>query len=194
MLVHETETAPAPIVKTEVFATLPVRVTVPVFTVRAVVKVAFVTVPAFPVTDVGAAIIACLWSRLAATVAAPTAAESAKACVLGEVASKAKRVASVFTKVAAEPAALAVPKVKAGVPPTGRDWSPVLLPLTAVVPVTERVGVAEPEIVTLFTVDGVIAPKAKVIAGVVVAEAIVADIPFAVTTETEVTVPVPPTA
>ena len=37
-------------VKTEVFATLPVSVTVPVFTVRAVESVAFVTVPAFPVT------------------------------------------------------------------------------------------------------------------------------------------------
>ncbi len=36
---------------TELFATLPVRVTVPVLTVRAVVSVALVTVPAFPVTE-----------------------------------------------------------------------------------------------------------------------------------------------
>ena len=46
-----------------------------------------VTVPAFPETDVGAAIIACLWSRLAATAALPAAALSPNACVDGTVAS-----------------------------------------------------------------------------------------------------------
>jgi hypothetical protein len=39
---------------------------------------------------------------------------------------------------------------------------------------------------------GVIAPRVKVMAGVVVAVATVPDTPLAVTTETEVTVPVPP--
>ena len=42
-------TAPAPIVKTELFALLAVNVSVPVFTVKAVVSVAFVTVSAAPV-------------------------------------------------------------------------------------------------------------------------------------------------
>ena len=42
----EIETAPAPMVSAEVLAALPVSVTVPVFTVRAVVSVAFVTAPA----------------------------------------------------------------------------------------------------------------------------------------------------
>jgi len=42
----ETKTAPAPMVKTEELATLPVKVTVPVLTVRAVVRVAPVTEPA----------------------------------------------------------------------------------------------------------------------------------------------------
>ncbi len=42
----DTEEAPAPIVRTEVFATFAVRVRVPPFTVRAVVSVAFVTDPA----------------------------------------------------------------------------------------------------------------------------------------------------
>ena len=49
VLEPDTETAPTPIVKTEVLAMLPTRVTVPVFTVRAVVKVALVTVVALPV-------------------------------------------------------------------------------------------------------------------------------------------------
>src|SRR4051812_37773718 len=40
------EEAPAPIVRTEVLAALPVSVTVPVFTVRPVVRVALVTEPA----------------------------------------------------------------------------------------------------------------------------------------------------
>jgi hypothetical protein len=49
VLVPDTEDAPAPIVRTEVLAALAVRVKVPVFTVRAVVKVALVTVAALPV-------------------------------------------------------------------------------------------------------------------------------------------------
>lgn len=41
-------------------------------------------------------------------------------------------------------------------------WSPVLVPDTVVVQVTARVGVEEPEIVTVFTVVGVIAPRVTV--------------------------------
>ena len=51
MFAPETLTAPAPIVKAEVFATFPCRVTVPVSTVKAVVRVAFVTVAALPVQE-----------------------------------------------------------------------------------------------------------------------------------------------
>jgi hypothetical protein len=46
VLVPEMEEAPAPIVRTEVLATLPASVTVPVLTVRPVVRVALVTLPA----------------------------------------------------------------------------------------------------------------------------------------------------
>ena len=46
MLEPETDTAPEPIVKTEVLSALAVKVKVPVFTVKAVVKVALVTLPA----------------------------------------------------------------------------------------------------------------------------------------------------
>ena len=46
--------------------------------------------------------------------------------------------------------------------------------------------------VSALTDEGVIAPRVNVNAGVVVAVATVADTPFAVTTETLVTVPVPP--
>jgi hypothetical protein len=49
--VPDIEDAPAPNVSTEVFATLPVNVTVPVFTVRPVVRVALVTVAALPPID-----------------------------------------------------------------------------------------------------------------------------------------------
>jgi hypothetical protein len=42
------DTEPAPIVRAEVLAALPTKVTVPVFTVKAVVKVALVTVAALP--------------------------------------------------------------------------------------------------------------------------------------------------
>lgn len=58
------------------------------------------------------------------------------------------------------------------------------------VPVTAKVGVEAPEITTLFTEVGTIAPNVKVIAGVVVALATEPDTPLAVVTETEVTVPV----
>jgi hypothetical protein len=68
--------------------------------------------------------------------------------------------------------------------------SPVLEPEMEDVPVTASVGVVDPEITTLFTEVGVIAPKVRVIAGVVPAVATVPDTPLAVVTETEVTVPV----
>lgn len=67
--------------------------------------------------------------------------------------------------------------------------SPVFVPLTTVVPVTARVGVEAPDRTTLFTLVGVIAPSVIVIAGVLVAVATDPDTPFAVVTETEVTVP-----
>jgi len=50
VLEPETDTAPAPMVKTDVLATFAVNVSVPVFTVNAVVSVAFVTVAALPLT------------------------------------------------------------------------------------------------------------------------------------------------
>ena len=54
--VPENEEAPAPKVRTEVFAAFPVKVTVPVLTVSAVVRVAFVTVAALPPIDKPAAV------------------------------------------------------------------------------------------------------------------------------------------
>jgi hypothetical protein len=69
-------------------------------------------------------------------------------------------------------------------------WSPVFVPLTEVVPVTDKVGVAEPLNTTPFMLVGVIAPSVKVMAGVVVAVATEPETPFAVVTETEDTVPV----
>jgi hypothetical protein len=71
--------------------------------------------------------------------------------------------------------------------------SPVLAPDTVVVPVTARVGVEVPEITTEFTLEGVIAPRVREIAGVVVEVATEPETPFAVVTDTSVTVPVPPT-
>ena len=68
--------------------------------------------------------------------------------------------------------------------------SPVLDPEMDDVPVTAKVGVVDPEMTTLFTEVGVIAPKVSVIAGVVPAVATVPDTPLAVVTETVVTVPV----
>lgn len=55
-------------------------------------------------------------------------------------------------------------------------------------------GVVEPDRTTEFTEVGVIAPRVKLMAGVVVALATVPDTPLAVVTETDVTVPVPPEA
>jgi len=69
---------------------------------------------------------------------------------------------------------------------------PVFVPLIALVPVTARVGVEEPERVIELTVVGVIAPRARVIAGVVVLVATVPETPFAAVTDTLVTVPLPP--
>src|ERR1019366_8457382 len=69
-------------------------------------------------------------------------------------------------------------------------WSPVLVPETAVVPVTARVGVEEPESVTPFTEVGVMAPKPIVKAGVGEAIDQVAVTPLlASAVDTEVTVP-----
>lgn len=70
--------------------------------------------------------------------------------------------------------------------------SPVFVPEIEDAPVTERVGADEPEIATPFTDDGVISPRERLIAGVVVEVATVPDIPFAVVTDTLVTVPLPP--
>jgi hypothetical protein len=70
--------------------------------------------------------------------------------------------------------------------------SPVFDPDILDVPLTANVGVADPLITTLFTDVGVIAPRVIVIAGVVVFVATVPLTPFAVVTETDVTVPPPP--
>jgi len=66
----------------------------------------------------------------------------------------------------------------------------VLDPEIEDVPVTAKVGVVDPEMTTLFTDVGVIAPNVSVIAGVVVDVATVPLTPLAVVTETDVTVPV----
>ena len=68
----------------------------------------------------------------------------------------------------------------------------MFVPLIALVPVTASVGVEEPDSVTALTVVGVIAPSVRLIAGVVVLVATVPETPFAVVTETLVTVPEPP--
>ena len=60
------------------------------------------------------------------------------------------------------------------------------------VPVTARVGVDAPDNTMLFTLLGVMAPRVKVMAGVVVGSATEPDTPLAVTTDTLVTVPEPP--
>src|ERR1019366_2824566 len=68
--------------------------------------------------------------------------------------------------------------------------SPVLVPDTAVVPVTASVGVEEPESVTPFTDVGVMAAKPIVNAGVGDAIDQVAVTPlFAAAVDTDVTVP-----
>ena len=66
----------------------------------------------------------------------------------------------------------------------------MFVPETEVVPVTARVGVVDPEMTTPLTEVGVIAPRVRVIAGVAVAVT-EPDTPLAVTTDTEVTVPLP---
>ena len=73
-------------------------------------------------------------------------------------------------------------------------WSPVFVPLIALAPVTARVGVALPDSVTKLTEVGVIAPRVRLIAGVVVGSVTVPLTPLAVVTETEVTVPPVPVA
>ena len=98
------------------------------------------------------------------------------------------RLALVTTVAANEPVPLPVtPPVRVMV------WSPVFVPLDVplieLVPVTARVGVALPDSTTEFTELGVIAPRVRLIAGVVVEVATVPDTPLAVLTETDVTVP-----
>ena len=73
----------------------------------------------------------------------------------------------------------------------GTVWSPVCTPLIELVPVTKSVGVEAPETTTELTEVGTIAPSVRLIAGVVVEVATVPDTPFAVVTDTLVTVPVP---
>ena len=93
------------------------------------------------------------------------------------------------------PLAIAVAKLPVPLPVTSPVsvivWSPVLAPETEVVPDTASVGVAEPETTTELTEVGAIAPSVSVIAGVVVLVATEPETPFAVVTETEVTVPEP---
>lgn len=59
------------------------------------------------------------------------------------------------------------------------------------VPVTASVGVLLPDNTTEFTLLGVMAPRVRVMSGVVVGFATLPDTPFAVTTDTLVTVPDP---
>ena len=75
---------------------------------------------------VGVAGMACLWSRLAAVVAAPTTAVSENACVVGLVASNTRMVSSLRRKFVEAPAVLAVHRTIAGVP---QVWSPVFVPV-----------------------------------------------------------------
>jgi hypothetical protein len=112
--------------------------------------------------SVGAAIIACLWSRRAATVAAPADAESANACVDGTVASNASIVASVLTNVAATPAEFAVPSVSAGVPPTGTEGEAGIACLWS----RRAATVAEPAAAESpnACVEGTVASKARMVA------------------------------
>jgi hypothetical protein len=73
-------------------------------------------------------------------------------------------------------------------------WSPVFAPEIELVPVTASVGVELPDKVIEFTVVGTIAPRVRVMAGVVVGLATLPETPLAVATDTEVTVPEPPAA
>src|SRR6185436_11255889 len=78
-----------------------------------------------------------------------------------------------------------------------RFWSPVFVPLivafaAAVTVNVDSVSVPVPvEMVFPLTLVGVIAPSVKVMAGVDVGFATLPDTPFAVTTDTFVTLPVP---
>ena len=67
----------------------------------------------------------------------------------------------------------------------------MLAPLTLEVPVTASVGVALPERTTPLTLVGVMPSREREIAGVVVAVATEPETPFAVVTDTLVTVPAP---
>jgi len=88
---------------------------------------------------VGVAGMACLWSRLAAVVAAPTTAVSENACVVGLVASNTRMVSSLRRKFVEAPAVLAVHRTIAGVP---QVWSPVFVP--EFVPVISEVKASVP--------------------------------------------------
>jgi hypothetical protein len=69
-------------------------------------------------------------------------------------------------------------------------WLPVFVPLTAAVPVTVKAPLPPFVKAIPFTLVGVMAPSVKLSAGVVVPLVTVAETPFAVVTDTLVTVPV----
>lgn len=104
-----------------------------------------------------------------------------------------------FVRVPEEGVPKAPPEYKT-VPPAPKATEELSVPVSVKVLLTVRVfpsaivrvePVAGAVIVTLFTVVGVIFPSVRVIAGVVVAVATLPETPFAVVTETEVTVPEP---
>lgn len=67
-------------------------------------------------------------------------------------------------------------------------------PVIADVPVTAKVGVERPEITTLLTLVGVIAPRLKAMVPLDVIGEPLTPMPFAPLTATDVTVPEPPDA
>lgn len=73
-------------------------------------------------------------------------------------------------------------------------WSPVFVPDIWLVPFTESVGLAVPQITTQFTLLGVMSPSTRVISGVVVADVTVPEIQFVLLIDTEDTVPPAPVA
>ena len=164
VLVPEIDEAPAPKVSADVFAALPIKVTVPVFTVSPVVSVALVTAAA----------------RLT-VILSGTSASAIEAQVRLPFA--AMVVANWFAEqsVGFAARAVAVPAF-----PEIVVWSPVLVPDIVEVPVTARVGVEDPESVIPLTVVGVMAPSAMVRAGVAPPEED-PEMPLAETTETAVT-------
>src|SRR4051812_44521302 len=95
---------------------------------------------------IGLAGMPCLWSRRAAKAAEPVAAVSARACVVGTVASKAAMVESERMTVAAAPATAAVPRTMAGV---AKDE------LTGAALISENVRAVEP----MVTVDVLVLRK-----------------------------------